>query len=688
MKLQTIFIGILMLLQFQMKAQDTLSVIDGRLLEELLENNDEQNYDFLSLYEELQTYLKDPLNINKADESDFQGLNMLTDVQILDIIEHRNKFGDFISPYELQSIPSLDAGTLKAIIPLVGIGNSGQRRNLGKSLSEAQHNVFLKYKRVLEDKKGYGPDGAYLGSPDHYYVRYHMFAGQNLRIGATMEKDPGEEFFTGSNPNGFDYYSGFIYARDVTNRLKAINIGDYALSMGQGLIMHNSFGGGKSSYVMNVKKGGRPLRPYSSVNESNYFRGIAGTIEITPHIQSTLFYSRKKIDGSGIIKDTLIDTGFETFNTVNVSGFHRTESEIAKKRTVGQQDMGISIEYDRRSFHLGLNGLRTTFDKPIRKSDDLYKKFNFNGDELINTSLDYSFRHKNFSFFGEVSRSDNGGMAHLHGLLAGLGRNIDASVVFRDFGRDYQVLFANAFGESTLPINERGLYLGLRFKPSKAITLSAYADNWVHPWLRFRKDAPSKGKEYLFKIDYYKKRKFNLYLQYRYEQKEENGSSIDQGIDPIVDLGQHRVRLHFSYKLNNELEFRERAEYSYYAKEDLKSSGYLIYHDIIYKPIGRPLSFTARYALFDTDDFNSRIYAYENDILYEFSIPFYSGQGSRFYINTRYRVTRIITAEMHYGYVWYNHSAKDPSFDGIGSGNEFIDGNRRTDLKFQIKLKF
>jgi len=71
-----------------------------------------------------------------------------------------------------------------------------------------------------------------------------------------MEKDAGEEFFTGSNRKGFDYYTGFIYLRDVHPFFKEVNIGDYSVSMGQGLIMHNSFGAGKSAYVMNIKRGG------------------------------------------------------------------------------------------------------------------------------------------------------------------------------------------------------------------------------------------------------------------------------------------------------------------------------------------------------------------------------------------------------------------------------------------------
>lgn len=671
-------------------SQDTLGVIDGALLEELLTQDDEQTYDFLSLYEELQTYLKHPLNINKADDTDFRALGMLTDQQIYNILDHRDQNGDFISIYELQSVAGLDVATLKAFIPLVTTGSDASVRNLRQSLSQAQQNVFIKYKSVLQDRKGYTrgyDDGGYEGNPATYYLRYHLFSGQFLRIGMTMEKDPGEAFFTGSNKSGFDYYSGFIYARDVHPIIKDINIGDYAASMGQGLIMHNSFGGGKSSFVMNVKKDGRPIRPYSSVNEANFFRGLGTNLRLSKNLTATLLLSSKKIDGSGLLSQDTITNEFDRFNTINVSGYHRTRTEIDRERNVSQSNIGSILTYKGKGFKVGLNTLYTRFDKSINPSKSLYKKYYFNGDKLINSSLDYSFRYKNFSFFGEVAGSDNLAIANLHGVMMSVGRDVDASIVYRNYPRDYQVLSGNAFGESTLPINEEGIYVGLRFKPLSSITVSTYFDQWRHPWLRFRKGAPSQGKEFLVKVDYYKKRKFNAYLQYRYEAKQEDDSNTEAIINPLVDLWQHRLRLHFSYKISKSLEFRNRAEFSSYGKSDLRSEGYLLYHDVIYKPIASPISFTARYAIFDTE-YNSRIYAYENDILYEFSIPFYSGKGNRFYINTRYRLNRMITAEMHYGYTIYPEGPKDPAFTGISSGNEYIDGNVLSELKFQVKLRF
>ena len=665
---------------FSMKGQDSIAVLSANLLEDLLENNDEASYDFFTLYDDLQEYLKNPLNINDATEEDFQNLQMLSDIQISDILRYRNEFGPFISKYELQTIPSLDLGILKALIPLVTEGGERRNHTFKSILKESTSTIFLKGKRVLQERKGF-TDGSYLGDQNHLFARYNFSSNRNVRAGITMEKDPGETFFSGSNKNGFDYYSGFIHIRDVFPLFSTLNFGDYTLSMGQGLILHNSFGGGKSSFVTNVKKGGRPIRPYSSVTEANFFRGTAATMDIRSDLQLSLFVSSKKIDGTVRI-DTTVDTGFETFSSIKVDGFHRTENEINSQNSISQNSYGGILKYKKRNYHFAINALQQAFSLPIQNDDALYKKFRFSGDKITNLSADFSYRYKNFNTFGEFARSNNGGLAMVSGLLTSLGRNVDAAVVYRNYAQDYQVLNANAFSESTLPINEQGFYFGLKFRAAKKITFSTYFDIWQHPWLRFQIDAPSHGKEYLFKVEYNEKRKLNAYIQYRVEQKQRNGNNEFSKIDPIIATTQHRARLHISHTLNKSLKLRNRFEVSYYKLDGELTNGYMIYQDIIYKPIGKSYSFTARYALFDTDGFNTRIYTYENDILYEFSIPFYADKGSRYYINWRQRMGRHLTLEFRYSNTYFQNR------ESISSGGQFIDGNTRSEIKAQVKYRF
>lgn len=675
-------------------SQDSISVISGDFIEDLVENNDETNYDFYSLYDELKSYLDDPLDLNDATEEDLKNLGVLNSIQIEDIINHRKKYGDFLSPYELQSIPSMDLGTLNATIPFITTGSDINQKNIIDLLTNSRQNIVTKYKRVLQTKKGYTNEATspYLGNPDYYYIRYNLTSGRNLRVGMTMEKDAGEEFFKGSNKQGFDYYTGFIYLKDIHPLFRTVNIGDYSISMGQGLIMHNSFGTSKSSSVLNVKRGGRVVKPYSSVNEFNLLRGIATTMQLGNDVRLSLFGSRKKIDGNTLQNDTIIDTGFGQFSSFVTNGLHRTQSEIDKRRAITQYSTGGSLKLLLPlGVKLGVNSLYTRFDSDLEPRDELFRKYNFRGNQLTNTSIDYSFRYENFNFFGETAMSDNRGIANIHGTLISLGRDLDAALVYRNYQKDYQVLNGNAFGEIAQPTNEQGMYFALKARPWRNITLSTYFDTWRHPWLRSNADAPTKGKEYLAKAEYKKKRKYNIYIQYRYEEKEENASISRIGTKEITTRKQHRARANFTYSYSKELNLTSRIEYNYFTKDDLISEGFLIYQDLKYKPIEKPYSIALRYTLFDTDDFNSRIYAYENDVLYEFSVPFLYESGSRFYVKGQYAINRNLYIQLRYARTYFNNLEDIRAPDGsyldvvIGSGNEQSFGRVRSDLKLVMK---
>ena len=108
----------------------------------------------------------------------------------------------------------------------------------------------------------------------------------------------------------------------------------------------------------------------------------------------------------------------------------------------------------------------------------------------------------------------------------------------------------------------------------------------------------------------------------------------------------------------------------------------MIYQDVIYKPVGLPIQFSTRLALFDTYDYNSRIYAYENDLLYNFSVPALYNRGTRFYLNVRYTGIRNLSIEGRYAITDYSN------VETIGSGLEEINGSKRSEIKAQLKYTF
>ena len=89
-------------------------------------------------------------------------------------------------------------------------------------------------------------------------------------------------------------------------------------------------------------------------------------------------------------------------------------------------------------------------------------------------------------------------------------------------------------------------------------------------------------------------------------------------------------RFHISYKEGENWTFSNRVESTTILLNNEKENGYMFYQDIKYKPLFGKITFSSRYILFNTSTYDSRIYAYESDVLYGYSIPSYYGKEVRF----------------------------------------------------------
>ncbi len=675
------------------------------LIQELFaqQGGDDASASYEDLYENLSQYFQSPLNLNTATPEELGSLFILTPNQIASLQRHLRQHGALLSLYELQAVPGFDLPTVYKLLPFVTVPETGlqtDRRKFFARLTDGDNTALIvRVSRTLEGKKGYTaptlyqgrPSSRYLGSPEQMYARFRTTHFHDYSFGITAEKDAGEQLRW--NPDNRQYGPDFLSAHAVLyerGRLKTVAVGDYQVQFGQGLLLSAGFAVGKGAEtVATVRRPNSGIRPYTSVLETIYLRGAAATVRVGGGVEVSAFGSRKRVDGSGLVVDSLDSDQIigESFSALSLTGFHRTTSELARRRNVTETLGGADVTWTApsRTLQVGLTGVATNYSAAIQRRDLPYNRFAFRGTDNTGLGAHYSWTVGSATVFGESARSKSGGWGHVHGVVASLSATVDAAVIVRDYARDFQSFYGNAFGEGTFPVNERGVYMGIKIRPIAKWELSAYYDRFRFPWLRSTvATINSGGDEWLARVLYRPDKLTTMYAQFRVERKDRNLSASAVGADPVQQVGlgtRQNMVVYAAFKPSAKLELRSRVQgSSYRLGAGGRTTGIAVAQDLNFA-ISRRVALDTRFALFDTDNFDNRQYLYESDVLYAFSIPALSGRGSRVYGVLRYAINRHLD-------VWLR-AARTLQRDEttIGSGLEEIQGPRRTDVRVQVRWR-
>jgi len=436
----------------------------------------------------------------------------------------------------------------------------------------------------------------------------------------------------------------------------------------------------KGPDIMAVKRQSSVLRPYNSAGEIFFHRGAGITIGRN-NWQATVFGSMRKVDANFNADTSNSQDDF--ISSLQTSGLHRTKNEVEDKGAQRQLAFGGNFSYRLNRLRVGVNAVQFNLKYPLIKASDPYNLYALSGKKFGNYSADYSYTLKNMHFFGEAAITNKNYPAFVNGLLLSVANNIDMSFFYRNISKGYQSLYTNAFTEGTFPTNEKGFFTGISIRPNNNWRIDAYADVYRFPWLRFRVNAPSEGKDYMVQLNYKPNKVFEIYTRYKTESKYINYNPDLQTLSPVVAQPRKNWRTHLSYKLNPAFTIRSRAEIVWFDKKGpAAEQGFLIFADVLYKPLMKRFSGNMRLQYFETEGYNSRLYAYENDVLYSFSIPVFYDKGYRVYANVNFDLTKKITLWVRWARFIY------PEKDKVGSGLDEIENNHRSEVKLQMMYKF
>lgn len=171
-------------------------------------------------------------------------------------------------------------------------------------------------------------------------------------------------------------------------------------------------------------------------------------------------------------------------------------------------------------------------------------------------------------------------------------------------------------------------------------------------------------------------------LSYQLKHTQQNEGS-GKPVNPIADLRKDNYRLESTIRLNRKITLQNRFELTRYQKGTAAAEyGYLFYQDAAWHPMSSRISANLRLAFFHTPSYNSRIYAYEDDVLHGTGSGIYSGEGIRSYFNLSYNLSRQLKVWGRYAVYLY------PGMEQTGSGLEEINGNKKSEIKLQLRYQF
>lgn len=643
----------------------------------------EQNFDDWQQVRE--RFSKHPLNLNAAGADELAELQMINPYQIRSLLSHRALFGPLLHLHELQAIPGWDINLIRMLKPFVALSQTNKgARQLQARFRNGEYQFVFRISQILEKSAGYVKDstgtGVYAGSPQKLFVRFRYQHQQLLQYGFTAEKDAGEAFFGKNQPVGFDFLSAHLFIRNL-GKIRQLALGDYTVNMGQGLIQWQGLAFRKSADIIHVKRQSPVIRPYTSAGESRFFRGVGMSMAVGKW-SASVFGSVRRLDGS-LSEDSVNAVNQLVFSSIRESGLHRTKSERLGRAVLPEILFGGQLTRAFQQSHIGLNALFRKLGNQAKEPETPYQYFDRPQSRMMWLSLDYSFTYRNMHAFGETAVQWPYSWATVGGLLASLSRDLDMSILYRNMPAAFQSAYGQAFSERSGTGNESGLYIGFSQRLKSGWSFTMYADHYRFPWLAYRIDKPSVGKDYSLQVRYQPNRQSGLSLRVRMEEKALNQDMQDEATHWARQIKRWQGRLHIAHSPVKQVLLNIRADLHFYDMGGASASnGFLLYTDLQFKPGLKNYSVRCRYTYFDTDSYDSRLYAYENDVLYSQGTAVFQGKGQKVYILINYNINKKIHFWLRLSRVNYQ------GIDRIGSGTETIEGRARTECKLQLAWAF
>jgi hypothetical protein len=566
--------------------------------------------------QDLEDMLDARINLNQATKDDLEATGLLTPYQIASLLDYRQRYGNFISWPEVFLIPGFteqDTRLLALFLTLEPAPTQG-KLSLRSLWREGRRSLLVQTRTFFPRGEEYSPitaadyqvrpNSRYLGVPWYRYLRYDYRFRNRVRWGITLESDPGERQVA-------DFLSFHAEFRDL-KPFRSLVIGDFRARFGQGLLLWNGTQFGKASSTASLCNKEMGITPYRSRDENLFFRGLGATIG-KKNIYCSVFLSFRSLDAR------ITDEGF---TSLVETGYHRTPLEKDKKNALGSWAAGINLSWSAERWKAGVTALGYGYDHQDAGRITYYNACKNRSVPFGGLSADMSFRLPSWRFFSEVAMDFSHSPAALAGMIYYGQNGNQAGILLRYFTPSYTAAYSGRLGRNTSPSNEYSLQItGTLVLPHKwKMDMSAWA--YLFPRPRYLCHDPSYGWD--VRLQVHKDNHMLMFAQQR--------SISDKGIldKPLLSL-RAGVRLPGAWLL------KFRADGVYCMLHDYEGEwGLAAYAQLEYENVKDTFRGSFRISLFRTESWESRIYVYEPDVLYGYSVPALFGKGIRACLNIGY----------------------------------------------------
>ena len=614
-------------------------------LYEALSESIEEDDGLSEILEELQ---KNPVNINTVSREELRIFPFLNESHIDSILSHR----PYTQKRQVRQI--LDKNTYNFLRPFFIVKPIPDLLNV--QITQRNYMPMYKVKGIKQ--------GKFRGNEYDNYSKIRFQSSESITGGFLIQKDLGEDEI-------YDHYSGFL---QYQNQSIKIILGNYQVQFGHRLILDSPYSLQKSIFTLapaRTKNSGG--RHYLSSSEFTGFSGIYVHYSPLKKISGNIFYANTLRDGN-------IDDSNNYITSLNYSGYHRSNNEFRKKDLIRENTLGGIIQYHAaENIHIGFGAVNVEYNPSLVYNESRRNYFQFSGEQINLYSLFFHSHFEMFELSTEISTNQFDFFSHSYNLLLPTSTG-GVGLKWWHIPKQFQSPFGHSFSSSSnFPQGVQGFYVGLEQRINEDIHCSSFWTLEKDLWRTYFDPMPTSTKDFLLNLNFKVTEKTDLVFRYQFS----DNSYYNKDYPTAISKFRRKFRLDFIKHITKNIRVRSRVEKVFINYSDYlsKQQGTNLYQDISWQ-VSPILNIRVRFSSFITDDYDSRIYEFENDLPGTFSNYALNGKGSKWYLLIRLNVFENLRLWIKYRTIYYD------GVPTIGTGDLQSEGNTRQDMRIQFSYSY